>query len=226
MERVLQFLTNHFDPFPVLGEIMRIFPDALLWGAGFLAFVTSSFPFAIFFLTLLESLGLYFGIRQFNTWLGVITERNTKNSFEQKCKTGFTSVTLNSLSMFGSDHLLAFPSAPIYIMSVAISYTLSMLMTFKNELETLGTSYASRLYMSAIGLSSMLFLLMAYRSIRGCDSFTVIILSAVLGLAIGAILLKQNKLILGNSGINMLGIPLLYNSTASGNPLYVCNMGS
>ena len=226
MERLLQFLTNHFNPLPVLGEIMRIFPDALIWGIGFFAILTSSFPFAIFFLSLLESLALYFGIRQFNTWLGVFTEKNTKNSFEQKCKTGFTSVTLNTLSMFGSDHQLAFPSAPVYIMAVAISYILSMLMTFKNELETLGTSYASRLYLSAIGMSIMLFLLMAYRSFRGCDSFFIVILSAITGLAIGAILLKQNKLIIGNNGINMLGIPLLYNSTASGSALYVCNKGS
>ena len=220
---MFQFFTHHLNPIPVIGEVVRIFPDALIWGIGFLSIITASFPFGVLFFTLLESLGIYYGLRSFNTWIGMFTDGITRESANLKCRTGFASVTVQSLSLFGSERSLAFPSAPIYIVSVATSYILSMLITFKNNLETLGTSFASRLYLSAIGLSSILFLLMAYRSLFNCDTFVVILLSLISGLAVGAILLQQNRLIFGESGINMLGIPLLYNSMANGNPMYVCN---
>jgi hypothetical protein len=98
-----------------------------------------------------------------------------------------------------------------------------MLITFKKDLESLGTAFASRLYLSSVGLSSILFLVMAYRSVYTCDPFMVIVASLILGLMVGSVLLQQNRLLLGSSGINMLGIPLLHNSTASGSPIYVCN---
>ena len=222
VERTIQFLLNHLNPFPVIGEIIRILPDALIWGMGFLALVTASMPLGIFFLTLIESVIIYYGIRSFNTWLGIIPDILSKNSSLLACRSGFSSITLNTLSLFGLDRQLAFPSAAIYIVSVAVAYILSMLITFKKELETLGTAFASRLYLSAVGLSSTLFLLMAYRAFNSCDSFIIIVATLLTGLVIGAVLLQQNKIITGTSGINMLGIPLLYNSTASGNPLYVC----
>ena len=226
MERSFQFLRDHLYPLPVIGEIIRILPDALIWGMGFLALVTASTPFGIFFLTLLEAVAIYYGIRSFNTWLGIIPDRVSTNASLLACRSGFSSVTIHTLSLFGLDKQLAFPSAGIYIVSVAVSYILSMMITFKKELETLGTAFASRLYLSAIGLSSILFLLMAYRAFNSCDSFIIIIATLLTGLAVGAVLLQQNKLVTGKSGINMLGIPLLYNSTASGNPLYVCNQPS
>jgi len=218
-----KFLFDHLWPVPVILEIIRIFPDALIWGIGFFSLITLSSAYGVFFITLIESLAIYYGIRKINTWLGIIPDSLSVNGALLKCRTGFSSVTLHSLSLFGSDKQLAFPSAPIYIVSVAVSYMLSMLMVFKDELQALGTSYASRLYLSATGLSSILFLLMAYRSYNTCDSFIVIIASLLIGIGVGALLLQQNKLIIGESGINMLGIPLLYNSTASGNPIYVCN---
>ena len=222
-ERLFQFLWDHLYPLPVIGEIVRIIPDALIWGMGFLALVTSSTSLGIFFFTLIESVVIYYGIRSFNTWLGIIPEILSKNSSLLACRSGFSSVTLHTLSLFGLDKQLAFPSAAIYIVSVATSYILSMLITFKKELETLGTAFASRLYLSAVGLSGILFILMAYRAVNSCDSFIIIIASLLSGLVVGAVLLQQNRLLTSTSGINMLGIPLLYNSTASGNPLYVCN---
>ena len=220
---MIQFLNNHLNPLAVIGEIIRILPDGLLWGVGLLSIITSSFSFGIFFVTLIESVGIYYGFRSFNSWLGIIPDSVSSTASLRACRSGFSSLTLHTLSLFGTDKQLAFPSAPVYIVSVATSYILSMLITFKKELETLGTAFASRLYLSAIILSSTLFLLMSYRVFNSCDTFVVIIASLLFGLITGAALLQQNKLLFGVGGINMLGIPLLYNSTVSGNPLYVCN---
>jgi len=223
MERFVQFFTHHLNPLPVMSELMRIFPDALIWGVGFLALITASFPFAIFFVSLLESLAIYYGLQSFNSWIGLFTDGITKESANLKCRTGFASITIQSLSLFGSERTLAFPSAPIYILSVGVSYILSILITFKNNLQVLGTDFVSRLYLSTIGLLSILFLLMAYRSIYKCDTIVVIILSLLSGLLVGAVLIQQNKLLFGSDGINLLGIPLLYNGTVDGSPIYVCN---
>jgi hypothetical protein len=51
----------------------------------------------------------------------------------------------------------------------------------------------------------------------------IIVMSLIIGLLIGALLLQQNRILLGNSSINMIGIPLLYNATTSGSPIYICN---
>lgn len=224
MEGIFKFANSHLNPLPVLGEVLRIFPDGIIWGIGFFAALTFSYPFGVMFVGLIQSLLLYYGIHSLNTYLGIFTDNSTnKSSGSLACKTGFTGVTLQTLSLFGLHKGLAFPSAPIYIVSVAISYVLSVMLVLKKDLEALGADYSSRLYLSTIGLSSLFGIFAIFRSYNGCDSLFNILLSAMIGLIIGAIVLQQNKLILGNSGINILGIPLLYGRTATGTPLYICN---
>jgi putative flippase GtrA len=223
MESAVNFLSYHLNPLPVINELLRIFPDAIIWGVGFFSIVTISFPFGVFFISLLESLAIFYGIQTLNTYLGVFSEYPSKESYKTSCRTGFLDVTMRTLSIFGMNTHLAFPSPPIYIISVAVSYLLSMLITFKNDLQTLGSAYTSRLYLSAFGLSAIIFLIMSYRLWAGCDSFIIIIMSLITGLLIGALLLQQNRLLLGNSSINMIGIPLLYNTTVNGSPIYICN---
>jgi len=219
-----RFLNYHLNPFPVIGELIRIFPGGLVWGMGFYSLVTLSYAFGVFFMSLVESLGIYFILRNINAYMGFFSEP-TLPSYE-KCKTGFTSVTLESLSTFGDDKSIAFPSPPIYILSVAIAYILSVMLTFKNNLEALGTEYASRLYISSMGLSALLFLITAYRAYNSCDTLFTILISIVVGLVIGGALVQQNNLILGMDGINLLGIPLLAGVGKDGQQLYVCNQPS
>ena len=224
---MMKFLKEHLDPFPVIGEILRIFPDGIIWGIGFFSVFTFSYQFGIFFIALIEALLIYYGIHNLNTYLGIITDASISKSITSlTCKTGFAGVTLQTLSLFGLHKGFAFPSAPIYIVTVAISYILSTMLVLKNDLESLGVDYSSRLYLSAIGLSSLFGIFTIFRSFNGCDTLFNILVSAIIGLIIGAVLLQQNKLLLGKDGINILGIPLLYGRTASGNELYICNKTS
>lgn len=221
---MFKFVNNHFNPFPVLGEILRIFPDGILWGVGFFSVLTLSYPFGIMFVALVESLLLYHGIHSLNTYLGVFTDNSTDKSVSSlACKTGFTGVTLQTLSLFGLHKGFAFPSAPIYIVSVVLSYIISTMIVFKRDLESLGIDYSSRLYLSSIGLSSLFIAFILFRSYNECDTVFNILVSAMVGLVVGALILEQNKNILGKEGVNILGIPILYGRTASGESLYVCN---
>lgn len=224
MEGIFNFLNNHLNPVPVLGEILRIFPDGIIWGVGFFSILTFSYQYGMFFVALVESLLIYHGIHNINTYLGIYTDNSTEKSVASlQCKTGFTNVTLQSLSLFGLHKGFTFPSAPIYIVSVAMSYVLSVLLILKKDLDALGTDYSSRLYLATIGLSSLFLIFSIFRVFKGCDTLLNIILSGMIGFIIGALLLQQNRLLLGMDGINMLGIPLLYGRTATGENLYVCN---
>lgn len=224
MEGIFKFLNSHLNPLPVLGEVLRIFPDGIIWGVGFFSLLTFSYQYGIFFVALIESLLIYHGIHSLNTYLGVFTDNSTEKSISSlTCKTGYTGVSLQTLSLFGLHKGFAFPSASIYIVSVAMSYILSVMLLFKRDLEALGTDYSSRLYLSTIGLSSLFGIFAIFRVFNGCDTLFNIVLSAMIGLVIGALLLQQNKLLLGKDSVNILGIPLLYGRTATGENLYVCN---
>lgn len=219
-----RFLNYHLNPFPVLGELIRIFPDGLVWGMGFYSLVTLSYPFGVFFMSLVESLGIFLILRSVNAYMGFFSDSIPK-SYE-KCKSGHMNVTLESLSVFGNEMLVAFPSPPIYILSVAIAYILSVMVRFRDDLQTLGTEYASRMYISSMGLSALLFLITGYRAFNSCDTISTIIFSLVIGLLIGGAIVYQNKMILGMESINLLGIPLLAKTDINGQQLYVCNQPS
>ena len=227
MEPIFPFVEKHMNPLPVLGELLRIFPDGILWGIGFFSALTMSYPFGIMFVGLIESLLVYNGIHGLNTYLGVFTDTSTDKSVSSlECKTGFTRATLQTLSLFGLHKGFAFPSAPIYIVSVVMSYILSVVLVFKKDLQSLGIDYSSRLYLASIGLSSLFLIFVIFRSFNGCDTIFNIVLSAMIGLIVGSLIMYQNKLIVGKDGVNILGIPILYGRTATGESLYVCNQPS
>jgi hypothetical protein len=223
MQSIGEFLVYHLNPLPVIGEVIRMFPDAILWGVGLFSVLTVSYPFLMFFIALIGSLLIFYGIQGANTYLGIFSERHSKDSYMGQCKTGYVSLTFETLSIFGINKSLAFPSSQIYIIAVAISYLSSVMFILKNDLQALGTDYASRLYLSGIGMASVLVLAMIYRAFMKCDSILIIILSLILGLAVGTTLMSINATLFGKNSINVLGIPLLYNSTASGQPMYICN---
>jgi hypothetical protein len=224
MAAIWEFANYHFNPLPVMGEILRIFPDGLIWGIGFFSLITLSYPFVMLFIALVESLLLYHGLNKLNTYMGIIPyDASDKSISSSHCKVGFTDFTLQSLSLFKVHKGLPFPSAPIYIFSVAMSYILSVMIIFRKDLESLTIDYSSRLYVSILGLSLFTLFLIIFRTYYKCDTMLNSIITAMVGFIIGAVLVQQNIALFDKNGINILGIPVLYNRTAEGSPLYVCN---
>ena len=205
----------------IIIEIFNIMPDAIILGTGFFSFITASSQLFILFLTLLESLGIYYGIHKINKFLGVFVETSKKNP---KCKISFVNTTLNSIAISKESTHFTFPSYHVYTISFFISYLLTNLMYFKDNIEVLNKdSFASRLAIAAVPLLIILFLSISYRLLNRCESSSVLFWTLFLGMIIGFLLFEQNKSLFGNQGINILGIPLLYNVTADGNPIYLCN---
>ena len=210
---------------PVVQEMMRIFPDGLVITSGLYALLTLSFPFGVFFGSMVEATAAFHAIRWAVSYLNISPMSASSKSYAHICRTGFTQPTtsLLSMSMFASEALPnPVPSASIYILSVASAYIFSTLNTQNKELAALGPAYSSRYYVSAIFLTVLIFLFVSFRIAFGCESFGIVIMSVPIGLMIGSLLVQQNTRLFGPESINLVGIPLLQSRTATGKKIYVC----
>ena len=223
MERVAKALGGLFtSPIEIGKEILRIFPDGLIMGVGFYSLITLSFAYGIFFMSLIEALLVFHGLRGTNNYFNVSEAIPPKASALLTCRTGFSGPTLGMLSLFGTGPRTGFPSPPLYILSVAGSYMLNTLFRFTREFEILGKEFSSRVYIASICIPLAVLVLALFRISSGCDNFGTVALTVLIGFAIGTILVEQNYRLFGLSSLNLVGVPVLRSRTAEGNKLYVC----
>lgn len=210
---------------PVIKESIRLLPDGIVIASGFFALVTLSFPYAVFFASMVEATFLYRLIAYLASFLNIAYPELIKDRFSSMCRTGFSTADINTLSMFRTSDYSPFPSAPLFMLSTAASYLFGTLNRQSKELEALGPAYSSRYYLSFMLLSMLLIIFSIYRVYYNCDSFGIILMTIPIGFMIGNFLVYQNRRLLGANGeqsINLLGIPLLRNRAANGQRLYVC----
>jgi len=209
-------------PLPVLTETIKILPDSIVVMAGLMSLLTTSYALFVFFLSLLESILGFYLFRNIIAGFDFGFTKHLKGFGSSDCKTGFSSPTLSSLSFFTIDQRTAFPSAPLYMLSVASAYVFTTLSNQIKELEALGPDYSPRFYISIMTLCALLFFVGCYRMFYNCESMMVVFASIALGLLVGTTLVTQNLKLLGPDSTNLMGIPLLRNKTATGEKIYVC----
>jgi hypothetical protein len=217
---ILRIFTDY--PLTMSAEIMRLLPDGIILVTGFFALLTTSFPYAILFGSLLESLLFLNGTKALFGYLHLSDTFLPKEGYSRKCVTGFRSPTLETVSLFTGTTSATFPSAPVFLLSTLSAYIFNSLNAQIKELEALGESYSARYYMSVIFLLLFLFMYCLFRMFANCDTFGSILMSLLFGLFIGSVLIAQNNALFGPDSINLLGIPLLRNRAADGSPLYIC----
>ena len=206
--------------------MLRLFPDAIFWGVGFIAFVTMSFSYGVFFVALVEALAIFHLLYYGNQNLQLV-DTTSLNGSGEKCRTGFADVSMQAVTLFNDYLTPAFPSPHIYMAAFIASYVMSALIYFKDEMAILSSSYGeafqTRLYVSTIAFVSILFVSMSYRLFSKCDSAINIIVSLLVGLVAGVLVAVQNSSLLGKESLNLLGVPILRKMTATGNDLFVCS---
>jgi hypothetical protein len=217
-------ITTHVTPVAI--EILRIFPDALILMSGLFALITLSFPYAVFFGSMLEATAIQKLIAKGVGLVNLSYSANPSSFYRRECKTGFSyNADLSSLSLFRGSNLESFPSAPIFILSTAVSYFFTSLSNQSKELQHLGPAFSSRFYISLVLSLVFIVAFTTFRLWYGCDSFGASIFSIILGLILGYLLIQQNRRLFGKDGeqsVNLLGIPLLSNRAANGKRLYIC----
>jgi hypothetical protein len=115
------------------------------------------------------------------------------------------------------------PSYGMYLVSFVSSYLANSLVNLKSELDVLDLSYIKQYN---YGLISLLLLMLGYSFFRvyaKCDSSLSIVLALLLGGTMGFIICYQNQQLFGRNSTNFMGIPLLRNKTANGEPIYLCS---
>jgi glucan phosphoethanolaminetransferase (alkaline phosphatase superfamily) len=150
---------------------------------------------------------------------------NIPAQYSSQCRVGFTGWTVEALSLFKRSGLDMFPSAPIFMISAAASYVFNTLQYQAKELQALGPAFATKYYFSLITLAALVIVVSLFRAKYNCDTGPVVIFSILFGLIVGSFLVFQNNRIFGENGpyaINLLGIPILKNRTATGQKLYIC----
>lgn len=205
-------------------SVLQMFPEAIFWGTGFIAFITLSYPFGVFFLSLIEAGGIYHALNYINENIRLFGTNSLKSG---KCRSGFEEVTLRSISLFQYEFRPTFMSISVFMTSFIGAYIVGVLVYLKNELEILGGQYGeqykTRMYGSVAFFVFIVFITMTYRLLTGCDNALNILASLFFGLSIAALVLLQNNSVLGIQSLNLLGVPILRKRTETGADLYVCS---
>jgi hypothetical protein len=206
-----------------LREIIRLVPDSLLLGSGLFALMTQNYPMGVLFGTLIEIIFLTVGIQNLATYLDLPKSLPERTSISKECKSGFQSPTLQNVSIFFKmDIKSAFPSAPVFILTAALSYVITAMQGFTAELSELGPAFSTRYYIGIVLSFILMFIVAMFRLLNNCDGIGIIILSILLGYSLGSVLCWQNNILWGRESTNVLGIPVFANTTADGSPIYIC----
>jgi hypothetical protein len=205
---------------PAFHDYMRSMPDSIFLGSSLFALLTQNYPLGIFVLAMME-----FGLvqRVFGSLFGFV-QNNTTKPTSDLCIPGIPSpYQISAIGKLLS--VTAFPSGPIFFMTAVLSYTVLSIMNFSSELAELGqkdSEWKSRIPI-CLTFSVLFFILYTgWRLIYSCETVPIILGSALFGAVVGFLIQTIHLYLFGRDSINFLGIPLLADRAANGDPLYVC----
>lgn len=213
------------DQYPGAGfrEVVRLIPDGLFLGVGLFSLLSQNYPLAILFVSLLETLFITVGMQNLSSYLDLPNLIPTAESVSKACVSGFQTPTLQTLSfIFRLPIKSSFPSPPVFVLTTAITYLISCMQGFANELSELGPGFSTRYYIGLFMSLLVLLIVTLFRFLNGCEGAGVLAISLLFGFILGMLLWYQNNSLLGRESTNILGVPMFASRTADGKPLYIC----
>jgi hypothetical protein len=195
-------------------EALNLFPDGILFGSFLMGITTISAPHIIFFISIIFSLFVLYGIQNITQFIfggSVLTN---------PCKPIWLKYTFEQLFVSPSANA---PSYSMYIVSFACSYLALSLFNLKDELEVLDTSVMKQYYISMTSLTVLAILYLLYVLLRKCNSIGASTAGFAFGFIIASIIVHINVMLFDKESINFLGIPLLRNKTVDGKAIYICS---
>jgi hypothetical protein len=225
MSDVVKGINNTISTvFGVPMEMFRILPNSILMMSGLYSILTLSFPYAVFFGSLLEGLAVYTVFKNIALQLNVYDIVGQKPVKSGLCNAGLNGVSLNELVNSTSSVHIGFPSYSIFMICFASAYIFNMFRYVYDEITALGEPYPTRYTNSMIFLATLIAFTCVFRLLFGCEGIGVIVFSVILGVAAGVLVTMQNNTLFGKEGLNLLAIPILRGKAANGQPLYICPM--
>ena len=206
---------------PIVVEFLRLLPDGLVFGVALLSLLSFCTSYGVLLFSMFELMILQ---RLFAGFMGSIAPTGAgQNATAAVCQNGFAFPNMLRISMVDSiGKPSAFPSSSMFFLVGIVTYVISSIQHFKQEITTLGGDVNMRTTI-ATSLSVLFILFMfIYRINYGCDSFGNVLLTMILGLVAGVALVIQNLALFGRSGVNILNLPLLISAAEAGKPMFVC----
>jgi len=192
-------------------EIALLLPDSLLFGSLLLGIGTLSVPHITLFFSLIESLVFYTGLNGlFSHILGKVPPSN--------CNSKFYTLFFQDLQNSSSANNISYG---VYLITFACTYLLKTFYSMQDELHVLDVKYTNTRTIAGLSIIALVYALS--RLWLSCDSMSSVVLALIFGAAAGSIVVYQNIQIFGRDSVNFLGIPLLRNKSATGEPIYICN---
>jgi hypothetical protein len=215
----IQREVNKIGPF--VFELLRLLPDGVVFGLAILTVISFCKSYAILLLSMVEIMLLQ---RVFASVVGSISPAGAgPNAQAAVCMPGFmyaNTMRISLLETIGTPSM--FPSPTMFFLVGVLTYMNGCVREFERELKTLGTDM-NVLSTIAIVLSiTLVFMLLCFRAMYGCESLGSLLVSIILGFIMGCILLFQNKSLFGREGINIMNLPMIVTALEKGRPMYVC----
>jgi len=210
MSRLTELISDIKD---TIFEINNLIPDSILFGSVLMYFLTLNKSFGVFGLFMLEMVLSH----RIISWI-FSQSLGPSRSVNIPCRAGFKTPQYRFYRIFAHD---SYPSYSIFSLTAIISYLGLSNNEFSSTLDSLGPEWAGRKFVSFL---FSIFILVAFLIIRfiTCEPVSEMFVSFILGIFIGYLLFKFNKLVFGLEGINFLGLPYLVSKDTQGSPIYVC----
>jgi hypothetical protein len=206
---------------PLIAEFIRLLPDGFVLGTIILSLLSMCKSYGVLLFTMFEIMIIQ---RLFSTVTGGISPIvSGQNANALVCQPGFIFPNNMRISLLENIGLKShFPSPPMFFISAVLTYIISSIQDFKEEITTLGGNLSTRTTTAMVLSSLFLFVVLAFRHSSGCDSLGILLISTILGIAIGGLIMFQNKILFGRDGINLLNMPIIVSAVETGKPMFVC----
>jgi hypothetical protein len=207
---------------PVGLESFRLLPDSIVLGTAILALLSMCKSYGILVATMIELMLIqrFFG----NIFGGISPIGAGPDALHQTCQPGFTFPNAMRISLIEKIGMPSFfPSPVMFFISGIISYMVSSMNEFKREITVLGGDLAVRNKIAIVFSFLLIFLMLSFRFVYGCESFGTLFTSVFFGGCIGLLLKYQNENLFGRDSINILNLPMIQTSEERGKPMFVCS---
>lgn len=199
-------------------EINRLLPDSILFGSLLMYVLTQNVVFsglAIFIIELMISHKAISSLEE------SVTGKSPVKQQDLKCTPGYRTIRLSFDRIFMNNK---WPSMGIFSITGLATYIIAAMSTYKETLESMGSAWNTRYWISLGFAITFVLLFILLRIIKGCESGSEIITASVFGIIVGLFGYLLNKTLLGEDSMNFLGLPyLISKDTEKGQPIYICS---
>ena len=199
-------------------EINRLLPDSILFGSLLMYIITQNPVFSGLSVFVIELLLAHKGISALNEG---VTGKSPVKQQDLKCTPGYRTVRMSFERIFMNNK---WPSMGVFSLAGLATYIISAMTSYKDTLESMGSAWNTRYWISLGFTLAFVLLFILLRLIKGCESWMEVGMATLLGILVGVSGFFLNKTLLGDETMNFLGLPyLISKDTQKEQPIYICS---